>query len=143
MIKKGLEYANIVKLSEEEMEFITGKVDLEEGTRQLVERYNTELIIVTLGAEGCFYRKGESTRKFNSFKVNPVDTTGAGDGFFSGVIYKYLEKNKPITDLSIKDMEEIIIFANAVGAIVTTRKGAILSMPCMKEVKKLLKNQNL
>ncbi|MEH7400616.1 carbohydrate kinase [Gottfriedia acidiceleris] len=142
MIKEGLKYANIVKLSEEELEFITGKADLEKGTRQLVEQYNTELIFVTLGAEGCFYRKGENIGKFKSFKVNPVDTTGAGDGFFSGVLYKYLEKNKPIADLNIDDMQEIIIFGNAVGAIVTTRKGAILSMPCMEEVKKLMDNQN-
>jgi len=74
--------------------------------------------------------------------VIPVDTTGAGDGFFSGVLYKYLEKNKPIADLNIDDMEEITLFGNAVGAIVTTRKGAILSMPCMDEVKKLMDNQN-
>lgn len=143
MIIEGLKYANLLKLSEEELEFITGQTDLEEGTKQLVEQYDTELIFVTLGAEGCYYRKGLDTGKINSFKVTPVDTTGAGDGFFSGVLYKFLEKDKSVADLNSEDIEDMILFGNAVGAIVTTRKGAILSMPSMEEVKELMEQQML
>lgn len=143
MIIEGLKYANLLKLSEEELEFITGQTDLEVGTKQLVEQYDTELIFVTLGAEGCYYRKGLDTGKINSFKVTPVDTTGAGDGFFSGVLYKFLEKDKSVADLNNEDLEDMILFGNAVGAIVTTRKGAILSMPSMEEVKGLMEQQML
>lgn len=143
MIKEGLKYANILKLSEEELEFITGQIDLEKGTKQLVEQYDTQLIFVTLGANGCYYRKGLDTGKINSFKVTPVDTTGAGDGFFSGVLYKFLEKDKTVADLDREDIEDLIFFGNAVGAIVTTRKGAILSMPSMEEVKELMEQQIL
>lgn len=143
MMKEGLKYANIVKLSAEELEFITDESDFERGTKQLVDQYHTELIFVTLGAEGCFYRKGEITGKIKSFKVSPVDTTGAGDGFLSGVLYRILEKGKNISKFTSDDLYDICIFGNAVGALVTTRKGAILSMPSKEEIRYLLLNNNI
>jgi fructokinase len=137
-IVDALKYADILKISEEELEFITGSKDLVEGSELLINQYGKMLIFITLGSEGCFYRKGNSCGRVPGYKVNAIDTTGAGDGFLGGMLYKILESNKPLDELSVEEIVDAIHFANGVGAYVTTKKGAISIMPEKHEVEKLI-----
>ena len=137
-ILKGMIYADILKISDEELEFITGIRDLERGTEYLRDKYNITLIFVTLGSEGCFYRAGEITGKSQGYKVNVVDTTGAGDSFLGAAIYKILELKKSLKELTESELMEVVGFANAVGALVTTKKGAISIMPDIEEIESFM-----
>lgn len=129
----GLPYADIIKISEEELEFLTGESDLHKGTGFLRDMGIT-MILVTLGAKGCFYRYPKGVGHVKGFNVNAVDTTGAGDAFFGGFLYHISKIDMPLGDLDRDRLEEIIWFANAVGAICVTKKGAIPAMPSMAEV---------
>ncbi|MEQ8155960.1 MAG: carbohydrate kinase [Clostridiaceae bacterium] len=140
VISVGMKYANIIKISEEELEFITDSKDLVKGTEILMSDYSIDIICVTLGSEGCFYRKGNDTGKISGYKVNTIDTTGAGDGFLGGLLYSILEINKNLNEISIKELEEAVRFANALGALATTKTGAIPAMPELREINRLMNN---
>lgn len=142
-ILKGFEYANIVKISEEELEFLTGYRDVVKGTEFLQEQFGTAVIFVTLGSEGCFYRSKHVYGHKEGNQVNVVDTTGAGDAFVGGVLYQILERNKPLDLLSAADYEEMVTFANAVGALTTEGKGGIPSIPTMDQIERFLKKEFL
>ena len=145
MMEEGLGLADILKVSEEELEFITGLKSLEEGSAFIRDKYGIRLILVTLGPKGCFYRLDTHTGRLNTYDVHTVDTTGAGDAFLGAFLYQILEKGKAIKDLSAGDIEFMIDFANAAGSLATMRKGAIPAMPsivaieeCMRTVEKLI-----
>lgn len=131
-------YAHLLKISEEELEFLTGTNDAEAGTEQLVSLYGHACILVTLGHKGCFYRIGEMTGHVPGFSVTTVDTNGAGDAFLGGVLYQIVQVDRPLSELESEDIQNMVRFANAVGALVTTKKGAMPAMPTLSEVYKLL-----
>jgi fructokinase len=141
-IVKGFEYADIVKLSLEELEFLTGYRDVVKGTEVLQEQYGTSVIFVTLGPDGCFYRNKNLYGSKKGFHVNVVDTTGAGDAFVGGVLYKILELNKPLECLNEADFNKMVTFANAAGALTTEGKGGIPSIPTMEQVERFLKKNS-
>ncbi|MEH7546429.1 MULTISPECIES: carbohydrate kinase family protein [Bacillaceae] len=134
MFTIGLGYANVLKISEEELDFISGTKDPDKGTAYIYDQFHTELIFVTMGGEGCFYRLGEKVGKCSGYEVASIDTTGAGDAFLAGILYQLIEKNQSLSDLSLNDVEEMAAFANAVGALATTKKGAISAMPSVEEI---------
>lgn len=137
-----LRFANILKVSEEELEFITGTKSLEEGTDRL-HAEGPVLIFVTLGAEGSFFSCGDIKGKVSGFRVNAVDTTGAGDGFFGAVLQAISCKSlEEINDFTREELANITSFANAVGALVTTKKGAIPAMPGIIEINKFMSSSN-
>lgn len=138
MINQGLQLADIVKVSEEELKFLTGVSDLDEASHIIYQTYDIPFIFVTLGEKGCYYRLGSLTGHVPGFSVQVVDTTGAGDAFLGGILYKLLNVEN-ITTLTHTDMMEIVTFANAVGALTTTKKGALSSMPTLAQVQSLLK----
>lgn len=140
-IISGLEYADIVKISEEELEFITGEKDLVRGSERLAQK-GGDCMLVTLGARGTFYKFGNITGRLNTYAVSAVDTTGAGDAFLGGILYQL--KNMDLSEirrLSKEDIEEIVDFGNAVGALTTTKKGALPAVPTMEEVRECMKNE--
>jgi fructokinase len=139
MIVLGLDFADILKVSEEELEFITGTKELNEGT-DILFNAGIRLIMVTLGEKGCFYRYEGGFGLVEAFKVNAVDTTGAGDAFLGAVLHKLSDSSiNQIVNMKKAEMEEVIKFANAVGALVTTKKGAIPAMPAMDEIDGFIK----
>jgi fructokinase len=138
MMCKGLQLSDVVKISEEELVFLTGLSDLEKGSKMISENYQVPLLFITLGGNGCFFRHGETIGLVPGYEVNVKDTTGAGDGFLGGVLYKVLEKNCKIDQLLKEELTEIASFANAVGALATTKRGAILSMPTLDETNTLI-----
>lgn len=136
-IREGLAHADAVKLSLEELEFLTGTDDLESGTERLAAEFPVKLLLVTLGEQGCFYRMGGLTRRIPGFKVRPVDTTGAGDAFWAGMLHGILNAGG-LERLTEMELQQIIVFANAMGALATTRKGGIPAMPSLEEVDALV-----
>lgn len=143
MMLKGLEYADILKISEEELYFLTGISDLSEGSAYIRDKYGVKLIFVTLGPKGCFYRKGEYTGHQPALDVKVVDTTGAGDSFLGSVLYQVIEKDMDIELLTASDIDKIVSFANTVAGISTMKKGAMPSYPALKEVEEFVKARKL
>lgn len=136
MMEYGFRYCDILKISDNEIQFVSGKEDYDEGIRYLQEKYNIPVIFLTLGKDGSrAYYKGMRVEK-EGFQVDTIETTGAGDSFCGSAISGVLDKG--IDNLTESDLEEILTLANAAAAIVTTKKGAIRSMPELGEIKKLI-----
>jgi fructokinase len=139
MILNGFEFSDIVKVSEEELEFLTGTKDIEQGSAILVAKYNTPLLFVTLGAEGCVVRKGQQTAHVPSFKVNAIDTTGAGDSFFGAILAQVLQSGKSVAELSFDELLPIVRYANAMAALTTMNRGGMPAIPDVAAVNAFVK----
>lgn len=140
VISKGLPYADILKLSSEELHFLTGTNDLEEGSSQILDEYGTKLIFITLGPKGCFYRAANLTGHVPVQDVSVLDTTGAGDAFLGSALYKIIEMDKLPEKLTAKDLQDIAEFGNTVAAMTTMKRGAIPAIPSWEEIDQFIKN---
>ncbi|GJM92321.1 hypothetical protein PR202_ga08783 [Eleusine coracana subsp. coracana] len=128
--------ADIVKVSEVELEFLTGINSLEDDVVMRLWRPTMKLLLVTLGDQGCKYYARDFRGAVPSYKVQQVDTTGAGDAFVGALLRKIVQDPSSLQDQ--KKLEEAIKFANACGAITATKKGAIPSLPTETEVLQLI-----
>ncbi|KAJ8752934.1 hypothetical protein K2173_008669 [Erythroxylum novogranatense] len=134
--------ADIIKISEEEITFLTEGGDHTDDNVVLEKLYhpNLKLLIVTEGSEGCRYYTKEFKGRVAGVKVNPIDTTGAGDAFVGGIL------SNLASDLDLfkdeKQLREALLFANACGAVAVTERGAIPALPTKEAVLKLLRNIN-
>ncbi|WP_424768415.1 PfkB family carbohydrate kinase [Paenibacillus sp. sgz302251] len=149
-IVEGMRYADVVKLSEEELLFLTGTDDLDEGSRRLMGRFgDIRLLLVTLGPDGSYCRTvatagdGGLTARHAGFKVRTVDTTGSGDAFFGGVLHKLLGEMKGLAQTWTEEkLLGMLAFANAMGALTATGKGAIPSLPTLEQAETLATKWN-
>ena len=135
----GLAQCDILKIADNELEFMTGETDFCKGAAILHQRYpNIKVLNVTAGADGSYSFYGEEDPVFvPSFKLGgTIETTGAGDTFCASVLNFVLENG--IACLTPEEREAMLRFANAAAYIVTTRKGAIRAMPERSEVEALL-----
>ena len=140
LAKEQMEYGfgvcDILKISDNEIQFVSGKEDYDEGIACLQEKYNIPLILLTMGKEGSrAYYKGKCVER-PGFAVKAIETTGAGDTFCGSSLNYIVEHG--FDDLTEDQLGELLTFANAAAAIVTTKKGAIRSMPEREEVEALL-----
>ena len=132
----GFGFCDILKISDNEIQFVSGKEDYDEGIRFLQEKYQIPLILLTMGKDGSrAYYKGMRVER-PGFKCNTIETTGAGDTFCGSSLYYILEHD--FENLTEEQLGEMLTFANAAAAIVTTRKGAIRAMPEKEEVEALI-----
>lgn len=140
-LKSVLTYANILKISEEELAFITGYEDLNKGMYNLYNKYKTSIILVTMGNMGCYYSLHGIVGIMPAFlSAKTKDKIGAGDAFLGGFLYSMLSSRiKNIKDVDIYSLEQMIEFANATASLCTINKGSIPSMPDLNSVKKLIK----
>lgn len=137
----GLSKCDVCKISEEEVEFLTGEKDIEKGAKILREKFPVKLFQVTAGAEGSYAFYKDLTVYKPSFKLGgTIETTGAGDTFCGSILHGLLDRD--IDSLTKDDLEEMLTFANAAAYLVTTKKGAIRSMPEMDDVYKLIKEND-
>jgi len=136
----GLSKCDVCKISEEEVEFLTGEKDIEKGAAILREKFPVKLFQVTAGAEGSYAFYKDMMVYKPSFKLGgTIETTGAGDTFCGSILYGLLYRD--IDSLTKEDLEQMLTFANAAAYLVTTRKGAIRSMPETDDVHKII-NEN-
>ena len=131
----GLSKAHIVKLSDDEGEFLTGSRDLER-IRQTLWHDDLKLMVVTAGRTGCAYATADFSGAVAGFDVDAVDTTGAGDGFVAGLLQCILTQPDTLRDEA--QLRELCRFANAVGALATTERGAIPALPTRERVRQFL-----
>lgn len=136
----GMNYADILKISEEELSFITGTGDVEQGSLELQRQFGIALIVVTLAEKGCYYRLAGQDGYVPGFQVKAIDTTGAGDAFLGCLLYKILETGGSLEDLTDQQITSMLTFANAGGALVTTRKGALGAMPTTEEINRMIES---
>lgn len=134
-ILKGMQYADIVKVSEEELYFLTDEKDDSKAISILLEKFPIQILLVTYGAKGCIVASHQEISKVDPFVVSAVDTTGAGDGFFGAFLAQILKANKTLKDFSHDELKSYARFANACGAIATTKKGAIGSLATQAIIK--------
>ena len=140
LAKEQMEYGfgkcDILKISDNEIQFVSGKEDYDEGIPYLQETYNIPLILLTMGKDGSrAYYKGMRVER-PGFSVKAIETTGAGDTF-CGSSLNYLVDHD-FENLTEEQLGEMLTFANAAAALVTTKKGAIKAMPVKEEVLELI-----
>lgn len=122
-IKSMIIFADILKISQEELTFITGETEIIKGI-EFMKSYEIPLLIVTMGALGCYVCTYEGYQHVPAIKVNAVDTTGAGDAFVSGILYSINEYAGDIHTLSLEKAVEMAEFASISGALAASTKGA-------------------
>ena len=138
VLREGARLADVLKVSDEECRMLSGKDDCAEGTEYLSRTFGPSLVFVTFGPKGAACRLGGEYRTQPAFRVRTVDTTGAGDAFLGGALYCLLRSGKKLSELSADDLDRLLRFGSAAGALVTEKKGAILSMPGLAEIERLL-----
>ena len=136
MMEYGFRYCDMLKISDNEIQFVSGKEDYDEGIRYLQEKYHIPVIFLTMGKEGsrAYYKDLRVERA--GYEVRAIETTGAGDTFCGCVINGLLKYG--IENLNEKNLGEILSYANAAAALITTKKGAIRSMPEPSQVEEII-----
>lgn len=132
-------YANVLKISDEELEFITGYMDIEKALPDLFTG-NLELLVYTMGKDGAtLYTKSGRKITMPGYSVEAIDTTGAGDSFIGAFLYKLLEA-KNYQDMNDEEYQQCLDFANAYAALTTTKEGALSAMATLDELNNFMKN---
>lgn len=137
MMLRGLEHADILKISDNEVDFLFGKMPYEEAALMLVSR-GIKLVFITMGSEGAVYAGKAGVGKAAPFATRAVDATGAGDCFTGGVLSQFLLSGKTLDALSLEDIEGFALFANAAASVCVESKGGIPSIPTVEQVRKRL-----
>lgn len=130
----GLAHANVVKISDEEVEFLFGLTP-DEGARHILDAFGVKLVYVTCGADGCVYRTANVAGRAAALAgVKPVDTTGAGDIFGSSAMFALLKTGKDPAALTADELAHVVRFATTAAGISTETPGGISSIPDYDEV---------
>jgi fructokinase len=133
---EGWQFAQIAKVSAEELFFLSGKDDWDAAVDELWHE-RLRLLVVTEGREGCRYATAAGARgRVPGLAVQAVDTTGAGDGFVAGLLAGLLADERAWE--LVANLESVLYFANAVGALTTTQRGAIPALPTREQVLEFL-----
>lgn len=133
----GLGHCQILKISDNEIQWLTGEEDYTAGVNWILERYQIPLILVSMGKEGSRAYYNEMMVEVKPFlQENTIETTGAGDTFCGCVLHYVCEHG--INGRKEENLAEMLTFANAAASIITTRKGALRVMPEEKEIKLLI-----
>ncbi|BFU34275.1 aminoimidazole riboside kinase [Enterobacter asburiae] len=119
-LEQALQSADVVKLSVEELAFLTGNVEVNVGLDALMARCPARLVLVTQGKEGVIAWHDGAVKHYPATPVECVDTTGAGDAFVAGLLYGLAAG---------QDLTPVIALAQRCGALATTAKGAMTALP--------------
>ena len=135
----GFQYCDMLKISDNEIQFVSGKEDYDEGIRYLQDKYNIPLIFLTMGKDGsrAYYKDMRVERK--GFQVKAIETTGAGDTFCGCSIHGLLTHG--LEGLTEEILGDMLTYANAGAALITMKKGAIRSMPEPENITKLIEEK--
>ena len=135
----GFQYCDMLKISDNEIQFVSGKEDYDEGIRYLQDKYNIPLIFLTMGKDGsrAYYKDMRVERK--GFPVKAIETTGAGDTFCGCSIHGLLTHG--LEGLTEENLGDMLTYANAGAALITMKKGAIRSMPEPENITKLIEEK--
>ena len=130
----GIRQADVMKISDEEVEFLFG-LGVEEGAEHILKEFGVKLVFVTCGADGCYFSNGTATGKVPSLSgIQVKDTTGAGDIFGGSAVWKLLQLGKAPESLTEDELRDVVTFACTSAGLSTTRAGGISSVPEYTEV---------
>jgi fructokinase len=136
-ILESVALANIIKLNETELEFLTGSSDPALGSRCLLQ-HDVDLCCVSLGARGAYFNNGSAEGHVPAYHVEIRDTTGSGDAFVAGLAFQLHKLDHGLADLDAGTLAALIKFANACGALAATSLGAMSAAPTLDAVEQLL-----
>lgn len=130
----GLQNADVVKISDEEVEFLFG-LQPEEGAAHILEQYGVKLVFVTCGANGCFFKNRVAFGHVPSLRgISVVDTTGAGDIFGGSAVWKLLQMKESPELLNESQLRDAVEFACTSAGLSTTKPGGISSVPSLEDI---------
>lgn len=130
----GLNHADVVKISDEEVDFLFG-LDVASGAQHILDNFGVKLVFVTCGAEGCFFQNARAQGHVPSLSgIQVKDTTGAGDIFGGSALWKLLQTGKEPDALNGDELTDIVRFACTSAGLSTTRSGGISSVPEYEQV---------
>ena len=136
-IEYGLTKCDVLKISDNEVEFLFDTTDYDKGAALIEEKYHIPLVLITMGKDGSrAYYKGRRVECAPFLQEHTIETTGAGDTFCASILNYVLEHG--LEDLSDENLMEMLTFANAGASLITTRKGALRVMPTREEVEEFI-----
>lgn len=137
----GMAHCQILKIADNEIRWLTGEEDFDRGIAWIQERFDIPLILLSMGADGSRAYTPVLTVEIPAYAVsNVIETTGAGDTFFGGILHFVLQHGwHTYTE---QELEDMLLFANAGAAIITTRMGALRVMPEQEEIQRLMTQSN-
>lgn len=139
-IEYGMSKCDVLKISDNEVEFMCGTDDYDKGAAMIKEKYNIPLVLITLGKNGSrAYYKDMIVEAAPFLQENTIETTGAGDTFCASTLNYVLDHG--LNNLTEENLKELLTFANAAASLITTRKGALRVMPTRKEVEDFISNR--
>lgn len=137
-VEYGLSQCDILKISDNEIQWFTGEKDFDKGIKKLQDRYSIKLIVLSMGKDGSrAYYKNLRVEKPAFVQKNTIETTGAGDTF-GGCCLNFILKYG-LDNMDQEKLEKMLTFANAAASLITTKKGALRVMPTKDEVKDFIK----
>ena len=140
-IEYGMSKCDVLKISDNEVEFMCGTTDYNKGAAMLQEKYNIPLILITMGKDGSrAYYKDMIVEAAPFLQENTIETTGAGDTFCASTLNYVLDHG--LENLTEENLKELLTFANAAASLITTRKGALRVMPTREEVEAFIASRN-
>lgn len=137
-VRYGLAHCDVLKISDNEIQWFSGEEDLDAGIEKLRQQYPIPLVLLSMGKEGsrAYYQKLRVERK-SFLQEKTIETTGAGDTFGACCLHYVLKYG--IDGFDKQKLTEMLTFANAAASIITTRKGALRVMPSIAEIEKMIK----
>ena len=135
-MRSVLELVDVIKISDEEAALITGNADPKQAAGYLLGK-GIGCAVATLGKKGALAATGNACETVGVMDVKVVDTTGAGDAFWGGFLYKVVSGGKKPQELESAQLKDYMRFANAVATLCVQKRGAIPSLPTMEDVKAL------
>ena len=140
MILEAMPLADMVKISEEEREFLFGSLPEDQVGVKLSQEYGAKITVITKAKNGCTAFANGRRYDAGAYAVDTIDTTGAGDAFWAGFLLKLLQTGKVVDQLSDTNIGYMLAYANALGSLVTTKRGAIAAIPTEDEIETCIAN---
>ncbi len=138
--REMIQYTTILRMNESEAKLLAGTNNPKEAIIKLISM-GPQLVVVTRDKRGCMFATKKCAGEVKGYTVKAVDTVGCGDGFLAGLLAGIVRSKQEINRLMRIELIEICMTANAVGALVATRRGAIAAMPTMDQVHKFTRRQ--
>lgn len=140
IILKALCLSHVVRMNIEEAKFLSEIDNIEIAAEKFIAM-GPELVVVTFGEEGCYFKTAQHSGFMKGFSVKAADTTGCGDGFFAALLHGIVQSHKTISGLSLGEIASVCREANAAGALTATRHGAIPALPDSNRMRQFLKTK--
>ncbi len=137
-MQEAANFADLIKISDEETKLLTGESDCEKAAKKLIEN-GAVIVAVTLGKDGAYIQTKYGGKYISGFAANAVDATGAGDAFWGGFLLKVCESGKNPNEITLDEASAFAVFANAAASLCVEKSGAIPALPDINEVLKRLK----